>query len=149
MDSLQKTLQFLDKHSPMTMKELEDFELKKGSPKFDVFFKHEDDNKTIWGNSQLKWLHTSLRELANNIYDYGYTGYEVWIRETPRLENDPSRIREKYLKYAMTLEADNFAEDGVPLRYRLVNGWFVISRDRGQPFGQRAKKFFSRFGFWE
>ena len=147
MDSLQKTLEFIDNHTPMTMKELAELELKRGVPKFDVFFRHEDDQKTMWGNSKLDWPHTSLRKIANKIYDYVDDGYELWIRETPRLENDPSRIREKHLKYAMTLEADNLEEDGIPLRYRLVNGYFVISRERGTPFGKRAKMFYSKFDF--
>ena len=147
MDSLQKTLELIDTYPPMTMKELEELELERGFPKFDVLLKHTDDENTMWGKSKLEWPHTSLRELANDIYDYVDDGYEVWVRETPRLENDPSRISKKYLKYAMTLEADNLEEDGIPLRYRLVNGWFVISRDRGMPFGKRAKKFYSKFDF--
>ena len=97
MDSLQRTLEFIDSHPPLTLKELEDLELEKGFPKFDVFFKHEDDQKTMWGSSKMEWTNTTLRSLANNIYDYVYDRYEVWIRETPLLENDPSRISEKYL----------------------------------------------------
>jgi len=49
----------------------------------------------------------------------------------------------------MTLEADNLYDGGIALRFRLVNGWFVISMDWGKPFRKRAEKFYRKFGMWE
>lgn len=110
----------------MNIEEVEEFEEKYGKPRFDVRFKHRGDEKTIWGSSEMQWEHTTLRSLANDIYDYLADDYEMWIRETPTFENGHTRMSKKNIRYAMALEADNMTEDGIPLTFRIVSGWLVI-----------------------
>ena len=146
MNSFDKTLKFIDDHSPITMDELKILEKTDGLPKFDIFFKQKDDEKTIWGNSKMHWSDVPLRHYANNIYDGLDDGYDIWLRDTPLLENDSSEISDYSIRYAMTLEADNMSEDAIALDFRRVNGWFVISMGEGESYGKEAREFYSKFG---
>jgi hypothetical protein len=134
----------------MTMAELKNLEKTEGFLKFDIFFKQIDDEKTIWGDSEMLWSNISIRHQANFICDVLFDNYDVWIRETPLLENGPSKISEKYLRYVMTLEAKNMFHEMVVLKFRLVNGWFVISMEYGEGMhGKKRSEFYSKFDIEE
>ena len=126
--------------------EVKILEKNEGLLKFDIYFKHKDDEKTIWGNSKMKCPNAILRYSANHIFDFLLDGYDAWLRDVPHLENDNSKISEKSVRYIMTLEAHNMSEDAVPLEFRRVNEWFVISLHDDDQYGTYDKMFYSKFG---
>lgn len=136
-----KTLQPMIKHQ-----DLDRYEEEHGLGWFDVVFRQKDDEKTIWGNPEIRFDDTDLRSLMNNIYDYLAEGYEMWIRETPDLENDSSTISDESMRYAISLQAYNFDDDMIPLDCRIVSGWLVISLDFDATFDEE-RKFFAEFGY--
>lgn len=128
--------------------DLNSYEQVNGLGHFDVWFKHRDDKKTIWGESKMRYENTTLRSLAYNIYDCLYSQYEIWVRETPKMENGQTEMSDKNLRYAISLEADNMFEDMAPLDCHIVNGWLVMSALYDTTF-EEQKKFFVEFGLNE
>lgn len=107
--------------------------------------KQKDDERTYLDNLLLaQWKNTTLRSLADNIYDQLSYGYEIWIRE-PTM-NDTAYMSEKSLRYAISLKADNMAKEGVGLLCRLVSGWLVITEDSENDVNKKnAQKFYDYF----
>ncbi len=135
----------LDKLKPlMTPKEIDEFEKTEGFLKFDVMIKQKDDERTYLDDLPMWWQNTTLRSLANNIYDQLDFGYEIWIRES--VMDETVHMSEQSLRYAISLEADNMEEDGIGLLCRLVSGWLVISEDpESDTNGPIAQKFYDYF----
>lgn len=128
----------------LSKKEIEEFE-EYDEPRFDVKIVQKDDEETIWGDKNEEYFSITLRQLANDIFDKLYGGYEIWIKDPQLSEKESPTISEKYIPYIMSLEADNMFEDGVPLTFRLLEGRFVIGLDNEEPFSENALKFFRKF----
>ena len=146
MDSFRQTMKFINQHPPMSKSEIKILEKNEGLLKFDIYFKHKDDEKTMWGNSKMKCSKAILRYSANHIFDFLLDGYDIWLRDMPNLENDTSEISDKSVRYIMTLEAHNMSEEAVPLEFRRVNDWFVISLHDDDQYGTYAREFYDKFG---
>src|SRR5574337_190920 len=146
---LTETFALIEKLRPMILiDDLDEYEKNHHLGRFDVMFKQKDDRKTIWGDSQMRYDNVTLRSLADDIYDNLYHNYEVWIRESPEIENGPTKISDENIRYAISLEADNLAEDMAPLDCRMVGGWLVMSGYYDATFDEQ-KKFFVEFGYTE
>lgn len=146
---INKTFELIERLRPMIKhQDLDEYEENCDLEIFDVIFRQKDDLKTMWGDPKMIWEKTDLRSLMNNIYDYLADGYEMWIRETPQLENDPSKISDEWIRYAISLQAYNFDDDMIPLDCRMVSGWLVISLDFDATFDDE-KRFFDEFGYEE
>lgn len=146
---INKTFELIEKLQPMIRhQDLDTYEEEHGLGMFDVVFRQKDDSRTMWGGSTMTWEETDLRSLMNNIYDYLAEGYEMWIRETPELENDPSKISNEDMRYVISLQAYNFDDDMIALDCRIVSGWLVISLDFDATFDEE-RRFFVEFGYEE
>jgi len=139
------TREIIDKFSPMwTVKETYECEQKNGEPHFDVKYVHEDDKKTIWGDRKMEYPNSTLRELWNNSYDCLYDHYEIWIKDVPLLENDPPSITDDHVRYAMSMTVEDMTEDELALKFRMVNGYFVMVGDYHSDF-KSTKEFYEKF----
>ena len=121
-------MNLIERLSPMIpSSELREFEKKYGLGNFDVMFKQMEGEKTIWGKEEKTFNSCTLKELTNNIYDYLYDGYEMWVRETPLIADGPTKISDTWVRYVISSEANNLKEDDAVLICRMVSGWLVIS----------------------
>ena len=69
--NLKSTFVLLKKLSPMLkIDEIDKYEKQNGMGQFDVFCKHKEGKKTMWGDEEIQFSSSTLRELANNLYDY-------------------------------------------------------------------------------
>lgn len=146
---INKTFELIEKLRPMIRPEdLDVYEEEHGLGMFDVDFRQKDDSRTMWGDPIMTWKGTDLRSLMNNIYDYLEVGYEMWVKETPELENDPPKISNEDMRYVISLQAYNFDDDMIALDCRIVSGWLVISLDFDATFDEE-RRFFVEFGYEE
>lgn len=82
-----------------------------------------------------------LDEYENNIYDYLYAGYEMWIRR-----RDRKPLSQVEIEYVLRTEAENMIEDGWPLGWRMLKDALIIYQDQSvQPFGRKAQAFYKRY----
>lgn len=83
----------------------------------------------------------SLDDLHDEIYDYLFEGYEMWIR---RRDREP--LTQMEIEYILREEADNMAEDGYPLQWRMLKDALVLTQDQTVPaFGKDAYDFFKKY----
>jgi hypothetical protein len=144
--NLKSTFVLLKKLSPMLkIDEIDKYEKQNGMGQFDVFCKHKEGKKTMWGDEEIQFSSSTLRELANNLYDYLYDNYEVWIRETPEIVDATTEMSDDSLRYAIALQADNVDEDHAILGCRIVSGWLVISAIYDATIKQKSK-FYTALG---
>lgn len=142
--NLTPTFALMKKLSPLIQcNDLDTYEKKFGYGNFDVMCKQQEGEKTIFGDEEIDFSSSTLRELANNLYDYFYEGYEVWIRETPEIVNGETKMTEDSMRYAIALEADNIDEDEAILSCRIVSGWLVLSAVYDATVKQRRKFYIS------
>ncbi len=140
------TIKLIERYKPMlTSKEIEEFD-EFDEPRFDVRIVQRNNEKTIWGDTKEEFFGKTLRELSLEIYDFLDEEYEIWIKDPHLFENEPAKVSEKYIRYIMSLEADNFFEDFTPLKFRLLDGYFVMSLDKENISTKYAQKFFGKFG---
>lgn len=140
----ERTQIIIDKFQPMwTCKECFDYQ-QKFQPKFDVKYVQEDNYKTVWGDAEMEFLDSTLDELRNNTYDCLSEGYEMWIKENPKFENDLPSISEDNIRYALSNVVENMTEDEIALKFRLVNNHLIISLDPDADL-KMAKSFYEQF----
>jgi hypothetical protein len=138
--NLTSTFALLKKLSPMIkIDELDEYEKQNGLGQFDVLCKHKEGEETMWGDENIQFSSSTLRELANNLYDYLYDNYEVWIRETPEIVDGATQMSEDSLRYAIALQDDNVDEDQAILSCRIVSRWLVISAIYDATIKQKSK----------
>ena len=142
-----QTYELIKKYEPMIPPQLLDkFENKEGYLKYDVMLIQSDGEKTYLDMLPSSFQNVTLRELANNIYDQISFGYELWIREPAPLSEERGNLTPKYMRYAMSLTADNMEEDDIGLDFRIVSGWLVITEDRNSKYtSKESQKFYDQF----
>ena len=127
------------------MKEVHDFEERDEQPRFDVKYVNKGANEiTIWGDAEMIFPDSTLRELTNNTYDYLSEDYEMWIKDPQLFDDESPKISDEFIPYIMALTVHNMSEDELPLSFRIVNGCFVIGRDNDSGF-KDAKEFYEKF----
>lgn len=139
------TDEIIEKFPTWTMKEVCDFE-NKNEARFDVKYANKEHNQeTDWGKSEMAFPNSTLRELANNTFDYFMDGqYEMWIKNPQLFEEDKSTISKEFIPYIMALTVDNIREGELPLYFKFVNGCFVIGIDNELNLNQ-CKEFYEKF----
>jgi len=134
------TDEIIEKFPIWTMKEVCDFE-NKNEPRFDVKYVNKAHNQeTDWGKSEMIFPDSTLRELANNTFDYFMDGqYEMWIKNPQLFDEGKSTISKEFIPYIMALTVDNISEGELPLYFKFVNGCFVIGVDNELNLNQCKK----------
>ena len=83
----------------------------------------------------------SLDDLADVIYDYLFEGYEMWVRR-----RDRQPLTHMEIDYVLREEAQNMAEDGYPLKWRMLKDALVLYQDQSvPPFGKVAYLFYKKY----
>ena len=142
-----ETYDLIKKYEPMIPPQLlKKFEDKEGDLKYDVMLIQSDGENTYLDMLPSSFQNVTLRSLANNIYDQLSFGYELWVREPAPISEERGNLTQKYMRYAMSLTADNMEEDGDGLDFRIVSGWLVITEDKTAENGSKeSQKFYDQF----